>query len=127
MKFFYHLGSVCFSFILFSLFPFLRVKGNELDLFDPNSYNNLDSISEVLDLVCTCKRHGPNAPTGDIECNYGTYKNCKFVVGKPFYCILNPEGQLRRKRDLRQLESMFLNIQIEKKPVRLFSSPEPKV
>lgn len=114
---------VCFSFILFFFFPFLRVKGTELDLFDPNSYNTLDSISEVLDLVCTCQRHGPNDRTGDIECNYGTYKNCKFVVGKPFYCILNPEGQLRRKRDLRHLESIFSNVQIKNKPVRLFRSP----
>lgn len=69
-----------------------------------------------MDLVCTCKKH--NSTAGDIECNYGTYKNCKFVVGKPFHCILNPEGQLRRKRDLRHLETMLTNSQIENKPVR---------
>lgn len=69
-----------------------------------------------MDLVCTCKKH--SSTTGDIECNYGTYKNCKFVVGKPFHCILNPEGQLRRKRDLRYLETMLTNSQIENKPVR---------
>lgn len=69
-----------------------------------------------MDLVCTCKKHSSTA--GDIECNYGTYKNCKFVVGKPFHCILNPEGQLRRKRDLRHLETMLTNSQIENKPVR---------
>lgn len=27
-----------------------------------------------------------------IECNYGIYKNCKFVVGKLYFCILNLEG-----------------------------------
>lgn len=108
-----------FKFILFCLYPFGRVKGNEVDLFDSTSYNNLESISEVLDRVCTCKRHSPTARTGDIECNYGTYQNCKFVVGKQYHCILNPEGQLRRKRDLRHLELMFSNAQTKNKPVRL--------
>uniref|UniRef100_A0A8W8NV44 VWFD domain-containing protein n=1 Tax=Magallana gigas TaxID=29159 RepID=A0A8W8NV44_MAGGI len=91
-----------------------RVTENELDLFDHDSYHSLPSISEKMDLVCTCKKH--NSTAGDIECNYGTYKNCKFVVGKPFHCILNPEGQLRRKRDLRHLETMLTNSQIENKP-----------
>lgn len=58
------------------------------------------SISGVLDRVCTCDK------TGTIDCTYGTYKNCKFVVGKKFHCILNPEGQLRRKRDVRHLEKI---------------------
>lgn len=95
----------CISFILF----LNRVKASYLNLFDDNNYKNLKSISEVLDRVCMCKsedKDGKNA-TYKIECNYGTYKNCKFVVGKPYFCILNPEGQLRRKRDVRRLESMF--------------------
>lgn len=98
-------------------FIFFRVTGNELDLFNENTYNNLPSISEKLDLVCTCKKQTSTA--GNIECTYGTYKNCKFVVGKPFHCILNPEGQLRRKRDLSHLETMFSNSQIENKLVRI--------
>lgn len=43
-----------------------------------------------MDFVCICKKY--NLIVGDIECNYGIYKNCKFVVGKLFYCILNLEG-----------------------------------
>ena len=70
-------------------------------------YSNLNSISTVLDRVCTCKKTGENARSGDIECNYGTYKNCKFRVGKQYHCILNPEGQLRRKRDLRHMQSLI--------------------
>ena len=70
-------------------------------------YSNLNSISTVLDRVCTCKKKDENARSGDIECNYGTYKNCKFRVGKQYHCILNPEGQLRRKRDLRHIESLM--------------------
>ena len=52
--------------------------------------------------MCTCDKE-----TEKIECNYGTFENCKFRVGKQFYCILNPQGQLRRKRDLRYLESLM--------------------
>lgn len=87
-----------------------RVKDNELDLFDDNHYANLKPISEVFVRVCTCKEKeviDEQDETHVIECNYGTYKNCKFVGGKQYYCILNPEGQLRRKRDLRHLESIF--------------------
>lgn len=85
------------------------MKADELDLFDDNHYANLKSISEVLDQVCMCKKidKDDGSVTHRIECNYGTYKNCKFVVGKQYYCILNPEGQLRRKRDVRHLESIF--------------------
>lgn len=93
------------SFILF----LNRVKASYLNLFDDSNYENLKSISEVLDRVCICKsedKDNKNA-TYKIECNYGTYQNCKFVVGKPYRCILNPEGQLRRKRDVRRLELMF--------------------
>lgn len=85
------------------------MKANDLNLFDDNHYANLKSISEVLDKVCMCKKivKDDGNVTHRIECNYGTYKDCKFVVGKQYYCILNPEGQLRRKRDLRHLESIF--------------------
>ena len=87
---------------------FSRVKDNEVDLFDYNVYSNLNSISTVLDRVCTCKQK--DARSRDIECNYGTYKNCKFRVGKQYHCILNPEGQLRRKRDLRHMQSLISNV-----------------
>lgn len=83
-----------------------RVKEKVLDLFDHNSYDSLVSISGVLDRVCTCEKDSANERTGKIECTYGTYKDCKFVVGKKFHCILNPEGQLRRKRDVRHLEKI---------------------
>nr|XP_034320141.1 uncharacterized protein LOC117687527 isoform X50 [Crassostrea gigas] len=93
-----------------------RVKDHQLNLFDYHYYNNLRSISEVLDYVCTCKteydRFG-NLIRKDIECNYGTHQNCKFVVGKQYFCIINPEGQLRRKRDVRHLNSLFSNSQTE--------------
>lgn len=88
-----------------------RVKNNELYLFDPNSYDSLMSIAGVLDRVCTCKRNGTYNPTGKIECTYGTYKECKFVVGKKFHCFLNPDGQLRRKRDVHHLEKLFSGAQ----------------
>lgn len=71
------------------------------------------SISGVLDRVCTCKKDSTNETTGKIECTYGTYKDCKFVGGKKFHCILNPEGQLRRKRDVRHLEKLFSNADTE--------------
>lgn len=71
------------------------------------------SISGVLDRVCTCNRNGANDGTGTIECTYGTYKDCKFSIGKKFYCILNPEGQLRRKRDVRHLEKISSSSQNE--------------
>lgn len=82
-----------------------RVTDNGLDLFHENRYSTLKSISTVLERVCECKRHGEGIG-GDIECNYGTYKSCKFVVGKQYQCILNPDGQLRRKRDIRHLQSI---------------------
>lgn len=78
-----------------------------MNLFDQNTYVKLKSISEVLDRVCVCK----NDQSGAIECNYGTYKNCKFVVGKPFHCIINPKGQLRRKRDVRHLKATLSDAQ----------------
>lgn len=82
-----------------------RVTDNGLDLFHENRYSTLKSISTVLERVCECKRHDEGFG-GDIECNYGTYKSCKFVVGKQYQCILNPDGQLRRKRDIRHLQSI---------------------
>lgn len=84
---------------------------NTLNLFDHQHYAKLRSISEVLDYVCTCKTEYNNFTIikKDIECNYGTYQNCKFIVGKQYFCIINPEGQLRRKRDVRHLESMVSN------------------
>nr|XP_022312815.1 uncharacterized protein LOC111117870 isoform X2 [Crassostrea virginica] len=85
-----------------------RVKNNELNLFDESTYRNLESISNVYERVCSCKKIADDKPA-TIECNYGTYKNCKFVVGKKFHCMLNPEGQLRRKRDLRHIESLLSN------------------
>lgn len=92
------------------------MKASELTLFDDNNYANLKSISEVLDRVCMCKKDSKDDQpvTHRIECNYGTYKNCKFVIGKPYFCILNPEGQLRRKRDVRRMESMFSRSQNER-------------
>lgn len=105
---------IIFVFAVFIFFLIIfsynfRVKANDLNLFDDNHYANLKSISEVLDKVCMCKKivNDDGIVTHRIECNYGTYKDCKFVVGKQYYCILNPEGQLRRKRDLRHLESIF--------------------
>lgn len=92
------------------------MKDGKLNLFDCLYYNNLRSISEVLDYVCTCKTEydgDGNLIRKDIECNYGTHQNCKFVVGKQYFCIINPEGQLRRKRDVRHLNSLFLNSQNE--------------
>ena len=86
---------------------FSRVKDNEINLFDNNMYSNLNSISTVLDRICTCKKGNANDKSGNIECNYGTYKDCKFRVGKQYHCILNPEGQLRKKRDLRHMQSLF--------------------
>ena len=85
---------------------FFRVNGN-VDLFDHTVNLNLNSISTVLDRVCLCKRNTQNGISGEIECNYGTYNNCKFRVGKQYHCILNPEGQLRRKRDLRHMKSII--------------------
>ncbi|XP_061167273.1 uncharacterized protein LOC133176126 [Saccostrea echinata] len=85
-----------------------RVGNGEVDLFDNSVYDNLDSITTVFDRTCTCERED-NQQKGDIICSYGNYKNCKFVVGKKYYCILNPEGQLRRKRDLRHLQSLRIN------------------
>lgn len=92
------------------------MKASELTLFDDNNYANLKPISEVLDRVCMCKKDSKDDQpvTHRIECNYGTYKNCKFVIGKPYFCILNPEGQLRRKRDVRRMESMFSRSQNER-------------
>lgn len=58
-----------------------RVTDNGLDLFHENRYSTLKSISTVLE-------------------------SCKFVVGKQYQCILNPDGQLRRKRDIRHLQSI---------------------
>lgn len=84
------------------------MKNNELNLFDESTYRNLESISNVYERVCSCKKIADDKPA-NIECNYGTYKNCKFVVGKKFHCMLNPEGQLRRKRDLRHIESLLSN------------------
>lgn len=92
------------------------MKGKELNLFDHHYYNNLRSISEVLDYVCTCKtEYDGNGKLirKDIECNYGTHQNCKFVVGKQYFFIINPEGQLRRRRDIRHLNSLFSNLQNE--------------
>lgn len=65
----------------------------------------------MLDYVCTCKTEYNNITITkkDIECNYGTHQNCKFIVGKQYFCIINPEEQLRRKRDVHHLESMFSN------------------
>lgn len=85
-----------------------RVTDSGLDLFHENRYRTLKSISTVLDRVCECKRHDGSI-SGDIECTYGTYKSCKFVVGKQYHCILNPDGQLRRKRDIRHLQSIVSN------------------
>lgn len=85
-----------------------RVTDSGLDLFHENRYRTLKSISTVLDRVCECKRHDGGI-SGDIECTYGTYKSCKFVVGKQYHCILNPDGQLRRKRDIRHLQSIVSN------------------
>lgn len=82
------------------------MKNNELNLFDESTYRNLESISNVYERVCSCKKIADDKPA-TIECNYGTYKNCKFVVGKKFHCMLNAEGQLRRKRDLRHIESLM--------------------
>lgn len=95
-------------FLLFFSFNF-RVKANDLNLFNDSHYAYLKSISEVLDKVCMCKKivEDDGIVTHRTECNFGTYKDCKFVVGKQYFCILNPEGQLRRKRDLRHLESIF--------------------
>lgn len=59
-----------------------------------------------MDRVCTCTKE-----TGTIKCNYGTYKDCKYTIGKQYHCIINPEGQLRRKRDLRHLESISKSVQ----------------
>lgn len=89
------------------------MKDNQLDLFDHQHYTNLISISEVFDYVCTCKTEYENGRLvkKNIECNYGTHQNCNFVFGKRYFCILNPEGQLRRKRDVRHLKSMFSNSQ----------------
>lgn len=105
-----------FNRCLFIIILFNRVKDHQLNLFDYHYYNNLRSISEVLDYVCTCKteydRFG-NLIRKDIECNYGTHQNCKFVVGKQYFCIINPEGQLRRKREVRHLNSLFSNSQTE--------------
>lgn len=92
------------------------MKGDQLNLFDHHYYNNLRSISEVFDYVCTCKTKydgDDRLIRKDIECNYGTHQNCKFVVGKQYFCIINPEGQLRRKRDIRHLNSLFSNSQNE--------------
>ncbi|XP_062578161.1 LOW QUALITY PROTEIN: uncharacterized protein LOC134240066 [Saccostrea cucullata] len=83
-----------------------RVENDEADLFDNKVYDSLKSITTVYDRTCTCKRNANNPHDGDIICSYGNYKNCKFAVGKRYYCILNPEGQLRRKRDLRHLQSL---------------------
>lgn len=62
-----------FKFILFCLYFFGRVKGNEVDLFDFIFYNNFEFILEVLDCVCICKRYSLIVCIGDIECNYGIY------------------------------------------------------
>ena len=86
---------------------FFRVNENEFNLFDHTVYSNLKSISTVLDRVCTSKKNNGIDPPGDIECSYGTFKNCKFRVGKQYHCILNPEGQLRRKRDLSHMQSLI--------------------
>lgn len=83
-----------------------RVENNGIDLFDHSSYHNLLSISGVMDRVCTCNRNEENDEIGTIECTYGTHKDCKFVIGKNYHCILNPEGQLRRKRDIHHLEKI---------------------
>lgn len=92
----------------FYLFTYLifRVNDTSEDLFDQNVYDNLESISGVMDRVCSCKKEDRNSHTGTIECSYGTYRDCKYTIGKQLHCILNPEGQLRRKRDLRHLEYM---------------------
>lgn len=103
-----------FNHYLFIIILFNRVKDGKLNLFDYLYYNNLRSISEVLDYVCTCKTEydgNDKIIRKDIECNYGTHQNCKFVVGKQYFCIINPEGQLRRKRDVRHLNSLFSNSQ----------------
>lgn len=63
-----------------------------MDLFDYNFYYNLMLIFGVLDCVCICNRNGVNDGIGIIECIYGIYKDCKFLIGKKFYCILNLEG-----------------------------------
>ncbi|XP_056007282.1 uncharacterized protein LOC125666050 [Ostrea edulis] len=70
------------------------------DLFKDSQtvYATLKSISTTLARVCTCKETSDR--TGEIECNYGTFKDCKFKVGKQFHCIINPSGSRRRKRDL---------------------------
>ncbi|XP_062603711.1 uncharacterized protein LOC134265508, partial [Saccostrea cucullata] len=83
-----------------------KVQNDEVDLFDTNVYGGLKSITTVFDRTCTCKKNANNPHDGDIICSYGNYKNCNFAVGKRYYCILNPEGQLRRKRDLRHLQSL---------------------
>lgn len=58
-----------------------RVIDNGLDLFYENCYSILKFIFIVLEWVCECKRYDEGFG-GDIECNYGIYKFCKFVVGK---------------------------------------------
>lgn len=52
-----------------------------MDLFYENCYSILKFIFIVLEWVCECKRYDEGFG-GDIECNYGIYKFCKFVVGK---------------------------------------------
>lgn len=86
------------GFPLFSCVYF-RTPDNE-DLFKDSQtvYATLKSISTTLARVCTCKETSDR--TGEIECNYGTFKDCKFKVGKQFHCIINPSGSRRRKRDL---------------------------
>lgn len=89
-----------------------RVKNKEHNLFDESTYENLKSISEVYDQVCSCETiAGTNEKK--IECSYGTFKTCKFFVGKQFHCILNPEGQSRRKRDLRHIGSLMSKYEVK--------------
>lgn len=66
-----------------------------------------------MDCVCLCKKEDRNSYIGIIECSYGIYRDCKYIIGKQLYCILNLEGQLRRKRDLCYLEYMFYFIKFD--------------
>lgn len=96
-----------FTYLLF------RVNDTSEDLFDQNVYSNLESISGVLDRVCSCIKDDSKSHTGTIECSYGTYRDCEYTIGKQLHCILNPEGQLRRKRDLRHLEYMSYSAELD--------------
>lgn len=80
-----------------------RVGNSNVDLFDDSIYSSLKSISSVYNRVCLCEKNSGGTKNTQHDCSYGTYKNCKFNIGKEYKCILHPEGRLRRKRDIEYL------------------------